>query len=86
MNESAQGGASQSLQSKEIGGDATATIYYVEGETWAQAIANHSSENGGWWVQGGEVRHGYCYLYVEGGGPVDQNATINTNGTYSLNE
>ena len=30
------------------GSTETRTIYYVEGETWGQAIANHPTENSGW--------------------------------------
>ena len=36
------------LLSLQIGGLFTATIYYVEGETWKQAITNHPTENAGW--------------------------------------
>lgn len=36
------------LLSIEIGGAVTATIYYVEGETWEQALQNHPTENSAW--------------------------------------
>jgi len=36
------------LLSIQIGGATTATIYYVEGETWEQAIQNHPTENSAW--------------------------------------
>ena len=33
------------------------TIYYVEGETWAEAIQNHPTENQGWEIYDGDVSH-----------------------------
>ncbi len=41
------------LLSIQIGGATTATIYYVEGETWGEAIQNHPTENSGWKIQDG---------------------------------
>ena len=53
------------------------TFYYVEGETWSQAISNHSTENANWSIANG----GYiCYNN-------DMNQTIynTTIGTYIRN-
>ena len=43
------------LLSINIGG--WATIYYLEGETWKQAIENHPTENNGWHIVYGTISH-----------------------------
>ena len=52
--------AAVQLSSLNAGG---ATIKYVPGETWRQAITLHSSENAGWNISpGGNVMYGGSYL------------------------
>ena len=71
------------LLSIEIGGAATATIYYVEGETWEQALQNHPTENSAW-----KIEHGYIigngYLLSAGGNLVSPDSIIDPNAGYSF--
>ena len=52
------------LLSIEIGGHVTATIYYVEGETWEEAIQNHPTENSAWKIQDGCITSQGIYLFA----------------------
>ena len=52
------------LLSIQIGGETTATIYYVEGETWEQAIQNHPTENSAWKIQDGCITGNGVYLFA----------------------
>jgi len=69
------------LLSIVITGMTEATIYYVEGETWEQAIQNHPEENSAW-----KIDHGYITgnnVYVSAGGNlVSPNDTIDPNAGY----
>ena len=69
------------LLSIVITGNTTATIYYVEGETWGQALQNHPEENSAW-----KIDHGYItgnnYNVSAGGNPVSPNDTIDPNAGY----
>ena len=69
------------LLSIEIGGHATATIYYVEGETWAQAMENHPEENSAWAIDHGFMSSQGVMLIV-GGNFVSPNDTIDPNAGY----
>ena len=63
------------------------TIYYVEGETWAEAIQNHPTENQGWGLYDGDVNHdnlGFLLLnehFVPGTAKIDPNASYGNTGT-----
>ena len=71
------------LQSIQIGGE---TIYYVEGETWAEAIQNHPTENQGWEIYDGDVNHdNFGFLlqnddFVPGTAKIDPNASYDYTG------
>ena len=62
------------------------TIYYAEGETWAEAIQNHPTENQGWEIFDGDVTHenlGYLFQnddFVLGTAKIDPNASY-SNGS-----
>ncbi|MBP1540584.1 MAG: hypothetical protein ILA25_00215, partial [Prevotella sp.] len=71
------------LLSFEIGGHVTATIYYVEGETWEQAIQNHPTENSVWKIDHGYISGNGVSLFV-GNDFVSPNSTINPNADYHL--
>ena len=73
------------LLSLQIGGLFTATIYYVEGETWKQAITNHPTENAGWGIyEEGDVHYddgnNGAFMFTNGNWtngdtPIDPNAS-----------
>jgi len=69
-----------------LSGDDVATFYYVEGETWAQAISNHPNENDVWYIDAGEVLYDDYRVQVAGAGPVDASETINATLSYFLAE
>lgn len=69
------------LLSIEIGGATDATIYYVEGETWEQAIQNHPTENSAWRIEQGHISSQWYLLFV-GENFVNSNNTINPNANY----
>ena len=62
------------------------TIYYAKGETWAEAIQNHPTENQGWEIFDGVVTHenlGYLFQnddFVPGTAKIDPNASY-SNGS-----
>ena len=62
------------------------TIYYAEGETWAEAIQNHPTENQGWEIFDDVVTHknlGYLFQnddFVPGTAKIDPNASY-SNGS-----
>ena len=63
------------------------TIYYAKGETWAEAIQNHPTENQGWGLSGsGNVTHdnfGFLLLnddFVPGTAKIDPNASYGYTG------
>jgi hypothetical protein len=88
VNESEQGGGApepQSLESLNIGGETNATFYYVEGETWAEAISNHPNENNGWYEDDGDVYYN-GYLLENENGPVMSMDEIDPGEDYSLEE
>ena len=72
-----------SLLSIEIGGIIPATIYYVEGETWGQAIQNHPTENSAWKIDQGYITGNGINLFASGN-PVFSNDTIDPNADYAL--
>ena len=70
-----------------LSGDDVATFYYVEGETWAQAISNHPTENDLWSVDASEVFYNEDYIVqAAGGGHVYADDTIDATNGYFLNE
>ena len=62
------------------------TIYYAEGETWAEAIQNHPTENQGWGIWSGDVAHdslGFLLQnndYVPGSAKIDPSASYRNTG------
>ena len=70
------------LQTVNIGGDTSATLYYLPGETFGQAIANHP-ENSSFEIKGGYITcNGYwlCIGYYDG--DVTPDTLVETNGDY----
>ena len=72
------------LLSIEIGGAVTATIYYVEGETWAQALENHPTENSAWRIDISGAIYFQGYAPSAGGNYVNSTDTIDPNAGYSF--
>jgi hypothetical protein len=73
------------LLSIEIGGHVTATIYYVEGETWEQAIQNHPEENSAWKIDQGHVSGNGVNLFAgDNFVNVNPNDTIDPKAKYHL--
>ena len=66
-----------------ITGHVTATIYYVEGETWAQAMENHPEENSAWKINYGYITGNGANL-TAGGNYVTSNDKIDPNADYHL--
>ena len=71
------------LLSIEIGGVTTATIYYVEGETWAQAIQNHPEENSAWKINQDYISGNGVSLFA-GDDFVSPNSIIDPKANYSF--
>ena len=71
------------LLSIQIDGHVTATIYYIEGETWEQAIQNHPTENSAWKINNGHVSGNGPNL-TAGGNYVNPNDTIDPKADYHL--
>ena len=71
------------LLSIQIGGIIPATIYYVEGETWGQAIQNHPTENSAWSIDQGYITGNGINLFASGN-PVFSDSIIDPNGDYAL--
>ena len=63
------------------------TLYYSEGETWRQAISNHSTKNPYWSIKGDKVCYydiGEDLMLKEGDSYVNPDAKINTSASYTL--
>ena len=73
------------LLSIQIGGHVTATIYYVEGETWEQAIQNHPEENSAWSINYDNISANGANLFAgDNYVKVSPNSTIDPNANYHL--
>ena len=73
------------MLSFEIGGHVTATIYYVEGETWEQAIQNHPEENSAWSINYDNISANGANLFAgDNYVKVSPNSTIDPNANYHL--
>ena len=72
------------LLSIEIGGATTATIYYVEGETWGEALLNHPTENSAWKIDISGAIYFQGYVPYAGGNFVKSTDTIDPNAGYSF--
>ena len=60
-------------------------LYYMEGETWRQAIDNHTDLNQGWQYGGMEVWFGNIVNVLKGNGAaVDPGSVIDPTKTYTL--
>ena len=75
-------GGAATLLTVHVGGETDCTLYYVEGETWGEAIQNHPTENAGFSISGNYV---ICngYLIFEGSNIVKTNTPVNSNATYN---
>ena len=71
------------LLSIVITGVTEATIYYVEGETWEQALQNHPEENSAWKIDHGNITGNNVYVSA-GGNLVSPNDTIDPNAGYTF--
>ena len=59
------------------------TIYYAEGETWAEAIQNHPTENQGWEIYDGDfVTHDNLGFLMQNDNFVPSTAKIDPNASY----
>lgn len=58
------------------------TIYYAEGETWAEAIQNHPTENQGWEIYDGDVSHDNLGFLLQNDDWVPGTAKIDPNASY----
>ncbi|UKK56706.1 BspA family leucine-rich repeat surface protein [Prevotella communis] len=58
------------------------TIYYAEGETWAEAIQNHPTENQGWEIYDGDVTHENLGFLKQNDDWVPGTAKIDPNASY----
>ena len=73
------------LLSIQIGGATTATIYYVEGETWGEAIQNHPTENSAWKIQNDNISGNGANLFAgDDYVNVNPNDTIDPKANYHL--
>ena len=72
------------LLSIVITGATTATIYYVEGETWGQAIQNHPEENSAWRISISGAIDFQGYVPSAGGNFVDSTDIIDPNAGYTF--
>ena len=59
------------------------TIYYAEGETWAEAIQNHPTENQGWEIFDDGVTHKNLGFLLQNHDIVPGTAKIDPNASYS---
>ena len=59
------------------------TIYYAEGETWAEAIQNHPTENQGWEIFDDVVTHKNLGFLLQNHDIVPGTAKIDPNASYS---
>lgn len=75
--------APATLLTLTISGESEGTIYYLQGETWQEAIANHPTENDEWSINGGHVYH-YDEILITGGNLTSPDAQIDANGEYQL--
>ncbi|MBQ3448021.1 MAG: hypothetical protein IJG37_10300 [Synergistaceae bacterium] len=63
------------------------TFYYVEGETWSQAITNHPTENASWSINGTSVNLSGTagdVSFSSDGSAVNANTVIDATKSYSL--
>lgn len=60
-----------------------AEIYYIDGETWNDAITKHSTENAGWSIDGSAVKYNGQTLCKDGN-EVDATDTIPSWGDFSF--
>ena len=67
------------LLTLSVGGE---TIYYAKGETWAEAIQNHPTENQGWSLFDGDVFHDILGFLMQNGDFVPGTAKIDPDAPY----
>lgn len=61
-----------------------AEIYYIDGETWNDAITKHSTENAGWSIDGSAVKYNGLTLYDWEDNVVDATTAIPSWGGFSF--
>jgi hypothetical protein len=79
--------AAPKLLTLNIGGETSATIYYIEGESWKNAIENHPTENAGWRAFTDQITYdGSAYVLFYGGGntKVNPEENIDSTKTYKM--
>ena len=79
--------AAPKLLTLNIGGETSATIYYIEGESWKNAIENHPTENAGWRAFPSQITYdGSAYVLFYGGGntKVNPEENIDSTKTYKM--
>lgn len=74
--------AAPAVQTVHVGGNVDATLYYLPGETWRQAIENHSTENAGFSISGDKVRYNGTRVYIGSFGDLNPNTVVDPNGDY----
>ena len=77
----------ENMKTLQIGGETTATIYYIEGESWTDAIKNHPTENAGWKAFTSQITYdGSAYVLFYGGSTttVNPGEKIDSTKTYKL--
>ena len=75
------------LLTLNVGGETSATIYYIEGESWKKAIENHPTENAGWRAFPSQITYdGSAYVLFYGGGntKVNPEENIDSTKTYKM--
>ena len=75
------------LKTLTIGGETSATIYYIEGESWKNAIENHPTENAGWRAFPSQITYdgsAYVLFYDGGNTRVNPEENIDSTKTYKM--
>ena len=72
------------LKTLQFTGDASGTFYYVEGETWGEAITNHPTENADFNFKGVNVYYGNFMMFLGAGlsNEIREDSPIDPNGDY----
>lgn len=70
------------LQTVHVGGNVDATLYYLPGETWRQAIENHPTENASFSITGDDVRYNGINVFIGFYGDLYPNTVVDPNADY----
>ncbi len=77
----------EKMKTLQIGGETSATIYYIEGESWTDAIQNHPTENAGWKAFPSQITYdgsAYVLFYWGSTTKVNPGEEIDSTKTYKL--